>query len=91
MLDGRTVWLGAHGWSEQIAEARVIANTDIEAAIEDARARAAADSVMAIYGVQLLPDTATPEPLTMRERIRAFGPSVHPAFAISPQEGQRHE
>ena len=81
LLDGRIVWLTAQGWSELIAHARVFDNTEIENAIKHAKAMPEARTVVGIYGVQLDPDTAGITPLTVRERIRAFGPSVHPDFA----------
>ena len=81
LLDGRIVWLTAQGWSELIAHARVFDNTEIENAIKHAKAMPEARTVVGIYGVQLDPAAAGITPLTVRERIRAFGPSVHPDFA----------
>jgi len=88
LLDGRTVWLAASGWVEHIADATCIPNDEIEVRIETTRATQQATGVVGVYGVQLLPETASPEPRTARERIRAFGPSVHPEFAFVTQEGQ---
>ncbi|MCE2563906.1 DUF2849 domain-containing protein [Komagataeibacter sp. FNDCF1] len=81
LLDGRIVWLSAQGWSELISHARVFGNSEIESAIKQASTAAAARTVVGIYGVQLDPDAAGITPLTVRERIRAFGPTVHPDFA----------
>ena len=81
LLDGRIVWLSAQGWSEMIGHARVFDNAEIEDAIKQAKAMPEARTVVGIYGVQLDPDAAGIAPLTVRERIRAFGPSVHPDFA----------
>nr|WP_220790415.1 DUF2849 domain-containing protein [Gluconacetobacter takamatsuzukensis] len=81
MLDGRIVWQVAEGdWSTIIADARIIPNADIEAAIAQAAARQQADGLVGIYGVQVETDATPPVPVTVRERIRAFGPSVHPDF-----------
>ena len=80
LLDGRIVWLAPQGWSEAISQARVFDNAAVEDAIRQARA-ADANTVVGIYGVQLDPDATHITPLTVRERIRAFGPSVHPDFA----------
>lgn len=81
LLDGRIVWLAAQGWSELITHARVFDNAEIEDAIKQATAMPEARTVVGIYGVQLDPDATGLTPLTVRERIRAFGPSVHPDFA----------
>ncbi|GBQ59394.1 DUF2849 domain-containing protein [Komagataeibacter swingsii] len=81
LLDGRIVWLTQQGWSEHIGHARVFDNADIEGAIEQAKAAPDARKLVGIYGVQLDPAAAGLSPLTVRERIRAFGPSVHPDFA----------
>ncbi|GAB6966099.1 hypothetical protein JCM25156A_01360 [Komagataeibacter kakiaceti JCM 25156] len=81
LLDGRIVWLTATGWSETISHARIIDNADVEATIKQVRATPDARRVVGIYGVQLDPSAAGVTPLTVRERIRAFGPSVHPEFA----------
>ena len=81
LLDGRIVWLTQQGWSEHIGRARVFDNADIEGAIEQAKTTPDARMLVGIYGVQLDPSAAGISPLTVRERIRAFGPSVHPDFA----------
>ncbi len=81
LLDGRTVWLTQQGWSEHIAHARIFDNANVEDAIKQTKATPDARKLVGIYGVQLDPSAAGISPLTMRERIRAFGPSVHPDFA----------
>ncbi|ACI52855.1 conserved hypothetical protein [Gluconacetobacter diazotrophicus PA1 5] len=82
LLDGRIVWLAADGlWSERIDAARVISNDAVEAAIAETAGRQQQDGVVGVYGVQINPEAATPVPVTVRERIRAFGPTVHPDFA----------
>nr|WP_220795024.1 DUF2849 domain-containing protein [Gluconacetobacter sacchari] len=81
MLDGRIVWqVGEAAWSTLIDDARIIPNTQIEAAIAQATARQQEDGLVGVYGVQIESDDATPTPVTVRERIRAFGPTVHPDF-----------
>jgi Protein of unknown function (DUF2849) len=90
LLDGRIVWLAGDGtWSERIDAARIVANDDIETAIADTTRRQQQDGVVGVYGVQVNPGAATPVPVTVRERIRAFGPTVHPDFAPFP-EAQAH-
>lgn len=81
LLDGRIVWQVAEGdWSPIIRDARIIPNAEIEAAIAQAAARQQADGLVGVYGVQIESDEAAPTPVTVRERIRAFGPTVHPDF-----------
>ena len=81
LLDGRIVWQAADGaWSTLIDAARIIPNDSIEAAIAHAAGRQQADGVVGVYGVQIEAENATPVPVTVRERIRAFGPTVHPDF-----------
>ncbi|GAN52791.1 DUF2849 domain-containing protein [Tanticharoenia sakaeratensis] len=78
LLDGRIVWRTDAGWTDVIDAADIVSNTDVEDAIAKARAHAQADGVVGVYGVQIGEDG---RPVTVRERIRAFGPSTHPAFA----------
>ncbi|GAA4499685.1 DUF2849 domain-containing protein [Gluconacetobacter tumulicola] len=81
LLDGRIVWQVEEGtWSTLIDDAGIIPNDEIEAAIAHAAGRQQADGLVGVYGVQVDPEAATPTPVTVRERIRAFGPTVHPDF-----------
>ena len=81
LLDGRIVWLDPAGqWQLSIAQAHTFSNDGMEAVLARQAAKAAEDEVVGIYGVQVEPSSSGPEPITTRERIRAFGPSVHAAF-----------
>jgi len=86
LLDGRIVWLSGGGWDERIGQARCFGNADVETVLVERRSRAQADGVVGVYGVQVGEDRV---PVTMRERIRAFGPSVHPDFAPISGFGER--
>jgi hypothetical protein len=80
--DGAVVFLDAGGhWTERIAEADVAEKAEAEALAK--RGEATADEVIAPYliDVDLAPGAGGPTPLRYRERIRAFGPSIHPQFA----------
>lgn len=84
LSDGAVVFFGRDGgWSENIADARVVAKADGDALI--AQAEAAAGAVVAPYLIDVEPGPAgaadRPVPTRYRERIRAFGPSIHPQFA----------
>lgn len=80
--DGVVVFLAAAGgWTERIADAEVAEKAGAEALAK--RGEATAGEVIAPYliDVELAPGAGGPTPLRYRERIRAFGPSIHPEFA----------
>jgi hypothetical protein len=81
LSDGVVVFLDANGrWSEHIAAARVAEEkADAEALTEAGEARG--DEVVAPYLIDVTLEAQGPKPLRYRERIRAFGPSIHPQFA----------
>jgi hypothetical protein len=81
LLDGRIVWLDLQGaWQLSIRNAATFPNDSMPERLATQTARAAADEVVGVYGVQVVLSSSGPEPLTTRERIRAFGPSVHETF-----------
>lgn len=84
-------------WSERIAEARTADKADAKALVGDAERTAgevvepylidveATAETGAETGAETAAETTVetgaPRPLRFRERIRAFGPPVHPQFA----------
>ena len=87
LLDGRIVWLTEQGtWSIDIACAATWPNDRIEAVIADTARHQQEQGVVGVYGVQLADQAAGITPLTVRERIRAFGPTVHPQFVPSHED-----
>ncbi len=81
--DGAVVYLTeSGGWSEWLHEARVAETDADETALTDAAAAAeAARLVVSTYAMRVARDeVGRPLPLSQRERIRAAGPTVHPAF-----------
>lgn len=81
LLDGRIVWLDAQGgWQLAIGHARLFQNGEMEDVLRHQNARAGADEVVGVYGVQVEQTPHGPCPRTSRERIRADGPSVHAEF-----------
>lgn len=83
LSDGLVVFLAEHGgWSESLAASRVIA-TDNELAQVKALADAAAKAAIVVdpYAIDVVRDGGAIRPVRYRERIRAFGPSIHPNFA----------
>ena len=81
LRDGRAVWLApGDRWSETIADAELYEGEAIEAARVRAEAWAKRQVVVGPYDIAVEPG-AVPTPVTMRERIRALGPSVGPDSA----------
>lgn len=86
LLDGRTVWWCADGtWDLHISHAALLDAEDAEAVLARVAGEAQRDGVVGVY------DTAVqavvpPEPVTVREKIRAHGPTVHPEFAVESQQ-----
>lgn len=85
LTDGAVVFLGYDGeWTRHVDDARV-AERDED--IDELRAEAEASAnVVGAYLIEAdirLPEGQgrVVEPLSYKERIRAFGPSIHPAFA----------
>lgn len=81
LTTGAVVWWSGAGWSHHVGDAIIVdeGGPAIIAAEEAARRVALAFEVEAI---------ATPTgllPAHIKDRIRAAGPTVHPAFAIHPE------
>lgn len=85
LLDGRIVWRGQDGrWFDRVAQATCLTAEESAAALEEATAQAARQGVMGVYPVVARKGTP-PQPVSMKEHIRAFGPTVHPEFSYAPQ------
>ena len=86
LADGRVVYLGAGGWSRDLAAASR-ARDDREAALLDAKGRRAAaeNHVTDPYLIEL----ADGIPVRRRERIRALGPTVRADLACKTGRGGR--
>ncbi|MBS1104248.1 DUF2849 domain-containing protein [Gluconobacter sp. Dm-62] len=86
LLDGRTVWWGADGtWDLHIGRAALLDANDAEAALSRAVEQAQHDGVVGVYDAAVKAVTP-PEPVTVREKIRAYGPTVHPEFAVETEQ-----
>ena len=87
--DGIVVYLDdAGGWTETVSESRLIATSEDEAAATEMAAKAADDAVVADpYLIDVTEDGGEIRPVRYRERIRAYGPPVHPDFVkTAPSE-----
>jgi hypothetical protein len=78
LSDGAVVyWTSDGGWSDRLEAGYVLISADQSAAAEAAGARAQADLlVVGAYVMDVRTNGAVPEPVKMREIIRAAGPSV---------------
>ncbi|MBI1986114.1 MAG: DUF2849 domain-containing protein [Rhodospirillales bacterium] len=89
LTDGVVVFLATDGgWTETLASSRVIENDDELAqmkALADAAAKAAI--VVEPYPIDVTRDGGEIRPVRYRERIRAYGPSIHPDFAKQDAAG----
>ena len=77
LRDGRVVWLGAEGsWVEELAAARVFPAAAAAEGLALAQQGERQQQVVGVYGVEMRQTANGPEPLKVRERLRAAGPSV---------------
>lgn len=83
LLDGIVVWRAADGtWCTRISDAALVPNAEVNALLDTLKPEAQTLGLVGIYGVQVRnTEEGAIEPVTARERIRAFGPSVHPEFS----------
>ena len=78
LISGAVVWWTGRGWSRLIADA-IDAGTEGDSVV--AREEAA-QRVNTAYVIDAAPGPLGPVPLNIKQSIRAFGPSVHPQFAV---------
>ena len=78
LSDGAVVYLSAEGWLTEIARAAVLSAQDaIEAGLAAAARAVSEREVIDTAAIDVSLDEAdSPVPLRLRERIRAFGPTV---------------
>jgi len=75
--DGRVVWLAEDGaWREDARAARVFVGAEAEQGLAAGAAAEQARAVVGAYAVTVAATPRGPWPTSMRERIRAAGPSV---------------
>lgn len=84
LRDGRVVWYGPDDtWVERIADAAVLAVGADGPALEQAQDWARREVVVDVYAVPVETENAEITPVTMRERVRAVGPSVRTDLAAT--------
>jgi hypothetical protein len=87
LTDGVVVYLTGNGWVDGIAAAAVLKAPDaIDAGLETARRAIANREVVDVSAIDVtLDDNHRPVPVRLRERIRAFGPTVGYGEAALPR------
>lgn len=89
VADGIVVFLGSDGaWTESLEQSLVI-DTDEELARATETAEAAAEAAVVVdpYAIEITKENSAITPVRYRERIRAYGPPVHPDFAKESAPG----
>jgi len=77
LRDGRAVYLGESGWSENLQAAQVAGSAAAaKALLAAAEAAAAANAVVAPYLIEVADEGGRLVPQRLRERIRERGPTV---------------
>ena len=78
LIDGRVVFLDdSGGWVNEIADGLLLAgNQDTEQQLLTAQRAVEENTVVDPYLIDVSAENNRPRPVLVRERIRAFGPSV---------------
>ncbi|HXY99162.1 MAG TPA: DUF2849 domain-containing protein [Stellaceae bacterium] len=80
LRDGVPVYFAGVGrWSRALTEARHVAEAEAEALLAEAQAGAPPHPVVAPYLIEVVVRGGRLRPLSLREEIRAFGPTVRAA------------
>jgi hypothetical protein len=76
LTDGVVVYRNAdQSWTRAIADALVI-DADAESALACAQADVTATKIVGLELIDVVQTETGPQPVSLRERIRAFGPTV---------------
>ena len=83
VVDGIVVFMTADGgWTERVAASGVLSDqAEVKRMTEVAEAAAAQAIVVDPYLIEVTVEDGEIRPVRYRERIRAYGPSIHPDFA----------
>ncbi len=92
VADGIVVYLDdAGGWTETVSQSRLIATSEDEEAATEMAEKASDDAVVADpYLIDVNEDGGQIRPVRYRERIRAYGPPVHPDFVKTTSSDADH-
>jgi hypothetical protein len=73
LIDGAVVWrTPARAWSERFADAAILPPETVDAALAESQADERNQIIVGLYATPL----ADGAPASVKERIRAFGPTV---------------
>ena len=76
LTDGAVVYRKPdQSWVRTIADAKVL-DTDAESTLAEAQADVAAAKIVGLELIDIIETETGPQPVSLRERIRAFGPTV---------------
>ena len=83
LATGAVVYLSPQGaWVESLKKAAIADGADAaQALLEKASSPETELEVVGIYLFEVVPDSDVYKPASVRETIRALGPTTHPAFA----------
>ena len=76
LRDGAVVYCSATGWTIALADARLADGAEADALLAAAQAAPKPLPVVAPYLIEVAVTDGVPRPLSLRERIRAAGPTV---------------
>lgn len=86
LTDGRVVFRTANGqWSDSLAAAALLEPTAAGAAVAESAADVAARRIVEPYAVDVTVTAVGPVPRTVRERIRAGGPTAGTESRTAPR------
>lgn len=87
--DGVVVFLGDGGrWTETVHESLIAESEEEEAQLEAVARKSDRDAVIIQpYLIEVTREGDEIRPVRYRERIRAYGPSIHPDFVKTPAPG----
>ncbi|MEJ8574387.1 DUF2849 domain-containing protein [Microbaculum marinum] len=77
LADGRVVYLGGDGWTQDLDLARLVADDEAAAAAElQGQQDVAARLIVEPYLIDVEAEQSGVQPMRLRERIRATGPTT---------------
>ncbi len=82
LKSGDVIWWAGDGWSRRVADSVDVGDRgDDLARIEEAALR-----VVGAYVIDATPGEDGPRPAHIKDRIRAFGPTIRPDLTLQPAE-----
>jgi hypothetical protein len=76
LRDGIPVYRTSDGWSPAIADARLVSESESKALLAAAEDEPKPQTVVTPYLIEAVAEGGAVRPVTLRERIRATGPTI---------------